>query len=110
MLPLRNKVLVINAGSSSLKFKLFGLNRAAGALGGGLEAASAGSGRSAEAVGSAADSAGSAAAGPASGAKSGLHPIASGLCEKIGDPSGDALMRVSFGTACSTKWCPFVVT
>jgi acetate kinase len=53
----RNKLLVLNAGSSSLKFKLY------------------------ELVGAA-----------AGGSK--LQPTAAGLCERVADPAGGAVMRV----------------
>ena len=56
----RNKLLVLNAGSSSLKFKLF----EKGAGGGGLQA------------------------------------LASGLCERIGDPEAST---IKVGTWCSIK-------
>lgn len=52
-----NKLLVLNAGSSSLKFKLYEL---AGARSGGAK----------------------------------LQPIAAGLCERVADPAGGAVMRV----------------
>ena len=62
-MAVRNKLMVINAGSSSLKFKLFQLGEA-GAQG--LKA---------------------------SGAQ-GLKAIASGICERVGDP-GASFLRVS---------------
>ncbi len=48
----RNKIMVLNAGSSSLKFKLFQM---------------------------------------AEGAPDGLKAVASGICERIGDPSASFL-------------------
>ena len=96
----RNKLLVLNAGSSSLKFKLFQL------LGQGAPAART-SGR-----GSAATSSGGASAGGCSEADAreaaataaGLHDVASGLCERIGDPAGGAVMKASAGSCCCTAW------
>jgi acetate kinase len=70
----RNKVLVLNAGSSSLKFKLY--QQSGGAAGG------------------------SGAAG-ATRAAAQLQTISAGLCERIGDPSGGALLRAS---ANSDRW------
>lgn len=67
----RTKLLVLHAGSSSLKFKVFGVG-GAGSGGG---------------------------PGPAAGAPS-LQPIAAGLCECIGDPAGGAVMRVRPLRAC----------
>ncbi|KAL4447431.1 hypothetical protein ABPG75_004650 [Micractinium tetrahymenae] len=72
----RSKVLVLNAGSSSLKFKVFQW------LGAG-----AGAGASA-----------AAASAAASGVPE-LQPVAAGLCERIGDPAGGAVMRASAGPA-----------
>lgn len=68
----RNKVLVLNAGSSSLKFKLYQQN--GGAAGGAAGAAQA--------------------AAP-------LQTLSAGLCERIGDPAGGALLRAS---ANSDRW------
>lgn len=59
----RNKIMVLNAGSSSLKFKLFEMG--AGGGGGG-------------------------------GAAAALKAVASGVCERIGDPAA-SFLRVSFG-------------
>lgn len=64
----RSKVLVLNAGSSSLKFKVYQwLGAGAGAAGG---------------------------APAADGGTPQLQPLAAGLCERIGDPAGGAVMRV----------------
>ena len=59
-------MLVLNAGSSSLKFNLYQQN---GGTGGGTAAP--------------------------------LQTISAGLCERIGDPSGGALLRASAG---SDRW------
>lgn len=67
----RTKLLVLNAGSSSLKFKVYRW------------------------LGASADTAAGAASGSgAAGGAADLQPLAAGLCERIGDPAGGALMRV----------------
>lgn len=67
----RSKLLVLNAGSSSLKFKVF-------------QWLGAGAGASGTAAGASA----------AAGGSPELQPLAAGLCERIGDPAGGAVMRV----------------
>lgn len=71
----RSKVLVLNAGSSSLKFQVFSLGRAPAAV----QGVSGPGGASAAASGG------------------GLQAVAAGLCERIGDPAGDASMQASGG-------------
>ena len=92
----RNKLLVLNAGSSSLKFRLFQLlgPAAAGTSGTSIATSStsaaggtSGSGGSSPDAKQPAASTGAAAAG--------LRSVASGLCERIGDPAGGAVMKAS---------------
>lgn len=75
---LRNKVLVLNSGSSSLKFKLYQVGS--------------------EAAANAAKKGRSGGAAAAAAAARRLHPIAAGLVERIGDPEAEAVMRASYGT------------
>ena len=97
MASARNKLLVLNAGSSSLKFKLFELLGPAAA---GLPGATSGTSASSSKGGGASSSSSSGGSAPpdareAAAATAGLHSVASGLCERIGDPAGGAVMKAS---------------
>lgn len=81
----RSKVLVLNAGSSSLKFQVFSLERASAA---GVQGASGPGG---------AWAAGDGGGGGGGGNADGLQAVAAGLCERIGDPSGEASMQARSG-------------